>query len=65
MAKGLVEKKRYRVSFEVQAEARELTEEDRRFSVGAKEERPLPLNTEELSACSDSRIVSASFEELA
>jgi hypothetical protein len=65
VAEGLVEKKRYSVSFEVQAEARELSDEDRRFFVGAEEERLLPENTEELSACFDSRIGSASFEELA
>jgi hypothetical protein len=65
VAKGLVEKMRYRVSFEVRAEAKELSDEDRRFFVGAEKERLLPENTEELSACFDSRIVSVSVEELA
>ena len=60
-----MEKKRYGVSFEVQAEARELSHEDRRFFVGAEEERLLPENTEELYACFDSRLVSVSVEELA
>jgi hypothetical protein len=44
---------------------RELSDDDRRFFVGAEEDGLLPENTEELSACFDARIVSVSVEELA